>query len=274
MKQLLKSRKELILLVAVLFAHLVLLSAQATQAQTTPLLRSWSMQVAAPVLKHFVGSLATLSRIWYGYIDLRNAREENRFIKTQLAESRQTLILYEEKIKELARLQVLNELEANLQVPSVRARIIGGDSTQWYNSRIIDQGLDAGITKDCATLTPDGVIGRVVYVSKKSAIIQLITDSDSGVGVLLENSRAQGVLKGTGKKEAFIAYIGTNEKLTVGEKVLTSGLDQIYPKGLLVGYVKSAAPTKGIFQKIEVTIAVNVQKLEEVLVLKQRESVS
>jgi rod shape-determining protein MreC len=248
---------------------LVLLSAQATQAQTTPLLKSWSMQVAAPMLKQFVGSLATISRIWYGYIDLRNAKEENYSLKNQLAESRQTLILYEEKIKELGRLQVFSELEANLKVPSVRARIIGGDSTQWYNSRIIDQGLDAGITKDCAVLTPDGVIGRVVYVSKKSAIIQLITDSDSGIGVLLENSRAQGVLKGAGRKEPYVEYIGTNEKVTVGEKVLTSGLDQIYPKGLLVGYVKSAAPTKGIFQKIEVTIAANFQILEEVLVLKK-----
>src|SRR5439155_7487633 len=122
---------------------------------------------------------------------------------------------------------------------------------------------------DCAIINADGVVGRVVHVSKKSAVVQLITDADSGVGVFLESSRAQGVLKGGGKREASLDYIGASEKVVVGEKVLTSGLDQIYPKGLLVGYVISAAPTKQIFQNIEVAIAANIQKLEEVLVLRK-----
>ena len=269
MKQLFRSSKELILLIIVLFAHLVLLSTQATRAQTTPLFRSWAMDVASPMLKSFVGSLTSMSRFWYGYIDLRKTREENLMLKVKMAEYQRALISYEEKIKELGRLQVLAELESNLEVPAVRARIIGGDSSQWYNSRIIDQGLDAGVTKDCAVISTDGVIGRVVHASKKSAVVQLVTDADSGVGVLLENSRAQGVLKGGGKREASIDYIGTSEKVVAGEKVLTSGLDQIYPKGLLVGYVISAAPTKQIFQNIEITIAANIQKLEEVLVLRK-----
>lgn len=269
MKQLFRSSKELTLLIIVLFAHLVLLSTQATRAQTTPLLRTWAMDVASPMLKVLVGSLTSVSRIWHGYINLRETREENLLLKTKMAEYQRTLICYEEKIKELGRLQVLGELEANLEVPAVRAKIIGGDSSQWYNSRIIDQGLDAGVTKDCAVISPEGVVGRVVHASKKSAVVQLITDADSGVGVLLENSRAQGVLKGGGKKEASIDYIGTNEKVVAGERVLTSGLDQIYPKGLLVGYVISAVPTKQIFQNVEITVAANIQKLEEVLVLKR-----
>src|SRR5262249_4742783 len=159
--------------------------------------------------------------------------EENGHLKDQIAQYQRDLIQYQEKIRELDRLRILNQLETGLDMPAIKAKVIGGDSNQWYNSRIIDQGSDAGGTKDSAVICPEGVIGRVVHTSRKSAVVQLITDSESGVGVLLENSRAQGVLRGEGKQTGPIEYIETNAKVIVGEKVLTSGLDQIYPKGLL-----------------------------------------
>jgi len=226
------------------------------------------MEVAAPMLKGFVGSFTVLSRIWYGYIDLRQTREENLRLKEQIAHYQQAVVRYEEKIKQLDRLQTLDELETSLNMPAVKARIIGGDSNQWYSSRIIDQGVEAGIARDSPVICPEGVVGRVVHLSRKSAVVQLITDADSGVGVLLENSRAQGVLRGEGKKTASIDYIETNAKVLVGEKVLTSGLDQIYPKGLLVGYVTSVGKRQ-IFQDVDIAISADVQKLEEVLVLKK-----
>jgi rod shape-determining protein MreC len=269
MKQLLKSRKELIVLIAALLAHLILLSAQALQAQTTPLLRSWSLEVVAPMLQRFTGSLGLVSRVWYGYLDLRTARRENRYLKDQVAEFRQAIIEYEEKQKESERLNILSSLESELKLPAVKARVIGWDSNQWFSSRIIDKGSHAGLGKDCAVLCPGGVVGRVLHASTDSAVVQLITDSDSGMGVLMEHSRAQGVMKGTGKNHAYIDYISSSEKVVPGEKVLTSGLDQIYPKGLLVGYAISSAISKQVFQRVEVSVSADLQKLEEVLVLKK-----
>ncbi|MCI0422366.1 MAG: rod shape-determining protein MreC [Acidobacteria bacterium] len=269
MKQFFKTRVEWILLIAALLGHLVLLSTRMSQSAETPLLRSWTMEVAAPFLKRAVGSVTSISNLWHRYIDLRRTHEENRALKGQVEQHRRTITAYEEKIKEIGRLQVLAELENSLAFPSVRARVIGGDPTQWYHSRILDKGMEAGLTRDCAAISPDGVVGRIVQVSKRSAVLQLITDVDSGVGVLLENSRAQGVLKGEGRREAFIEYVGSNEKVVVGEKVLTSGLDQIYPKGLLVGYVVATSPAKQVFQKVDVAISADVLKLEEVLVLKK-----
>jgi len=226
------------------------------------------MDVAAPMLESFVGSFTVLSRIWHGYIDLRQTREENLRLKEEIARYQQAVVQYEEKIKRLDRLQTLDELDTTLNMPAVKARIIGGDSNQWYSSRIVDKGVEAGIGRDSAVLCPEGVVGRVVHASRKTAVVQLITDADSGVGVLLENSRAQGVLRGEGRKAASIDYIETNAKVLVGERVLTSGLDQIYPKGLLVGYV-TAVGKRQIFQQVDLTISVDVQKLEEVLVLKK-----
>ena len=269
MKQFFKTRAEWILLIVALVGHLALLSTRLNQSEQTPLLRAWTMEVAYPFLQNSVGSVTSVSNVWRNYVDLRRTREENGALKSQIEQYRRTITGYEEKIKEIGRLQVLSDLEESLKLPSVRARVIGGDPTQWYQSRILDKGIDAGLARDCAAISSDGVVGRIVQVSRNTSILQLITDIDSGVGVLLENSRAQGVLKGEGRHQASIEYVGSNEKVVVGEKVLTSGLDQIYPKGLLVGYVLATKPAKQVFQKVDVAISANVLKLEEVLVLKK-----
>lgn len=269
MKQFFKTRVEWILLIVALIGHLVLLSTRLNQSEGTPLLRAWTMQVAYPFLQHAVGSVTSVSNVWRNYVDLRRAREENGVLKSQIEQFRRTITGYEEKIKEIGRLQTLADLETSLTLPSVKARVIGGDPTQWYHSRILDKGIEAGLTRDCAAINADGVVGRIVQVSRNSSVLQLITDIDSGVGVLLENSRAQGVLKSEGHDGAFIEYVGSSEKVVVGEKVLTSGLDQIYPKGLLVGYVVATKPAKQVFQRVDVAISANVLKLEEVLVLKK-----
>ena len=254
-----------------LLAHLVLLTVQSLKAPTTPYLRSWSLEVAAPLMKQFASGFALIPKAWYGYIDLRNARRENRALKDQVAEYRQALILSDEKLKAIDQLRLLATLDDELKIPSVKAKVIGWDANMWYSSRIIDKGTSSGIGKDCAVICPEGVVGRVIHPSRNSAVVQLISDLDSGVGILLEHSRAQGVMKGGGKRESVVDFVSSSEKVTVGEKVLTSGLDQIYPKGLLIGYVISTSPSKLIFQKISVSIAANLQKLEYVLVLKKEQ---
>jgi len=100
-------------------------------------------------------------------------------------------------------------------------------------------------------------------------VVQLISDLDSGVGILLETSRATGVLRGTGQQTATIHYVPPSEEAAPGERVITSGLDRIYPKGLLVGNVLSATLLQTGLQQVKVAIAARMQKLEEVLILKK-----
>src|SRR5262245_4008954 len=252
MKQLFKTRVGWILLFVALIGHLVLLSTRLSQSDGTALLRAWTLEVAAPFLKQAVGSVTSISNVWRNYIDLRQARKENAEVRAQIDQYRRTITNYEEKIKEIGRLQVLSDLDMSLALPSVNARVIGCDPTQWYHLRILDKGKDAGLARDCPALNADGVVGRIVQVSKHSSVLQLITDVDSGVGVILENSRAQGVLKGEGRYEAFIEYLGSNEKVVIGEKVLTSGLDQIYPKTLSVGYALATRPSKRVCRLLDV----------------------
>ena len=111
MKQFFKTRVEWILLLVALIGHLVLLSTRMNESQQTPLLRAWTMEVAYPFLSQAVGSVTSVSNLWRNYIDLRRSREENSALKSQIEEYRRTITGYEEKIKEINRLQVLSELD-------------------------------------------------------------------------------------------------------------------------------------------------------------------
>jgi len=269
MRQFFKSRKESIVLVAILIGHLILLSSQLPQPRSTPLLRAWAMELILPMLQGTVGSVSGLSNFWGRYTQLRVGKQEYESLKNQVAKYRQAVVIYEEELRRIGRLSLLNKVRSLLKRPSIPAGVIGGDSRRWFSSRVVDKGSNSGISRDCPVINADGVVGRILHVSWNSAVVQLISDLDSGVGVLLENSRAQGVLKGLGKQNATIHYVSKTETVLPGEQVITSGLDQIYPKGLLVGIVLSATHGKTVFQEVQVSISANLQKLEEVLVLKK-----
>ncbi len=269
MRQFFKSRTEAALLVAILFGHLALLSIQPPKPHSTPLLRVWAMESLLPLLRGAAGSISGLRDLWENYVQLRIDKEEYDRLKSQVDEYRRVLLTYEEEIKRINRLEVLDQVQAALNRPSVEAKVIGGDTRRGYSSRFVDKGSSSGISRDCAVINADGVVGRVVHVSSNGAVIQLISDLDGGVGILLETSRASGVLRGTGQQTATIHHVSLTEKTSPGERVITSGLDQIYPKGLLVGSVLSAAADKTGFQQIKVFIAAQMQKLEEVLILKK-----
>jgi rod shape-determining protein MreC len=269
MREFFKSRTEAVLLVATLAGHLALLSTQLRENSSTPLLRVWAMEFVLPLLRGAVGSIDGLNELWENYVQLRIDKEEYDRLKSQVDDYRQTLLTFEEEIKRTNRLEVLDQVKAALKRPSVKAQVIGGDTRLGYSTRVVDKGSSSGIRRDCPVINADGVVGRVVHVSINSAVVQLISDLDSGVGILLQTSRVTGVLRGAGRQTATIGYVSFTEKVPPGERVITSGLDQIYPKGLLVGSVLSETAEKTGFRQLNVSIAARMQKLEEVMILKK-----
>jgi rod shape-determining protein MreC len=267
MKQIFRSRSDMILLGLAFFLHLLLLSVQAAKSPSIPLLRGLLMDFSSVFLRASDGTVQQMKNIWYNYVDLRQARQENHWLKARIGEYEKQLTLSREKLKESGRLTMLEELDKALNLSSVKARIIGADTSQWYGSRLLNRGKNAGVSLDCAVLSPEGILGRIVQVSSTASIMQLVTDVESGAGVILEGSRAQGALMGEGDNSASIDYIRSSETVKVGERVLTSGLDQIYPKGLLVGTVSQVTPTRQIYQSIRVIMAARPEHTEEVLIL-------
>jgi rod shape-determining protein MreC len=139
----------------------------------------------------------------------------------------------------------------------------------------IDRGSRDGIRRDMGVITPDGVVGKIVAVYPDISQVLLLADKESGVGALLTDTRTQGPVKGTGEPLLSLTYITNDEKVTVGETVLTSGQDRIFPKDLPVGTVVDfAADPKTPFMKIRVKPAAHLDRLEEVLVLQTRQELN
>ena len=166
------------------------------------------------------------------------------------------------------RLQQLLEFRSHLPAGSVTASIIANSASTWFQSCLLDKGSDDRVRKGMAVVTPLGVVGQVVSVTARSAKVLLITDPNSGVDVLVQRTRARGIVSGSLENGPILKYVKRSEDIQVGDRLITSGLDGIFPKGMVVGTViKARKQNLGLFQYIEVMPAVTSGQTEEVMVV-------
>ncbi len=180
----------------------------------------------------------------------------------------------ESESAESARLAaLLGFRDAHPDAPMLAARVIAASADSSSHAIFINRGEHDGIRRNMAVITPDGVVGKVFEVYRSTSQVLLLTDKESGVGALLAGSRTQGPVGGTGDPLMVMKYISNDENVTVGQEVLTSGEDRIYPKDLPVGTV-AEVKTGTPFKLIRVKPAAHLDRLEEVLVLLTRQEIS
>lgn len=168
------------------------------------------------------------------------------------------------------RLRALLELKTQNEKYVTSAEVIARDPTNWSQVLWINKGTDNGISKNMLTVTPLGVVGRIYRVFNDRANIIQISDLNSSVAVRLQSSRAEGILEGTGNSKCYLKYVSHDAEVVIGDAVITSGLDGIYPEGLIVGHVTNMVKKEGdFFQVIEVLPAQNLKTIEEVAILKR-----
>jgi rod shape-determining protein MreC len=166
------------------------------------------------------------------------------------------------------RLQQLLAFRSHLSATIVTASIIANSASSWFQSCILDKGSADGVRKGMGVVTPLGVIGQVVSVSPRTAKVLLLTDVSSGIDVLVQRTRARGIVSGSLEYGTILKYVKRSEDIQEGDRLITSGLDGVFPKGLLVGTVTKARKQHlGLFQLIEVAPAVLASQSEEVLVV-------
>jgi len=166
------------------------------------------------------------------------------------------------------RLQQLLEFRSHLPSDSVTASIIGNSASSWFQSCLLDKGSADGVNKGMGVVTPLGVVGQVVSVTGRTAKVLLLTDPSSGIDVLVQRTRARGIVSGSLDYGTILKYVKRSEDVQEGDRLITSGIDGVFPKGLLVGTViKVRKQQLGLFQLIEVTPAVLASRTEEVLVV-------
>lgn len=209
--------------------------------------------------------LATLD----SYVLLVGTEEENAKLRAELDSLKTNVDLAHELEIENVRLRhLLGLVNAHRGITVTAASVIGGDPGGWTHSIAINQGSSAGVAVGMGVINPRGVVGQVVSVSSHGARVLLVDDPASSVDVLLQESRARGLLEGAGNATTTMQFVDKNQLVKEGERVVTSGMDMVFPKGLLVGFVNKVSYHVGdIFKQVEVEPSIEFSKLEEVLVV-------
>ena len=272
MRIFLEQYRHLSLLVAVLLAQLFFLAFQIRTDNEVRLLRFWAAAAVTPIQKTLNWSVGTVGALKDDYLFLYNTRQENRELKAELDAAKiriQELAARADEADRLARLLGLRERYA--LTPLVGAEVIGTAPSANLRTVMIGAGANKGLKPNMVVITPDGVAGKLDTVHPSSSVVLLFTDAKSGVGVRVADTRVYGVLKGNGSDICEMAYVPNEEDIQPGALLVTSGLDQIFPKGLPVGRVISAErgdPNQNVFfWTIEVEPVVPLARLEHVMIL-------
>jgi len=275
MESVLSRYRNLIVLVLVLFLQVLGLAVQVKtgidETKDTRLIRIWTVGTITPFERAVVWVQNSAGNLWHNYFYLRGVRAENRQLKEQIEQMRLEQVRLSEDAAQAHRLQNLLAFKEQFVSKTVAAQVIGTSGSDFSRIVYIDKGENAGIKPDMAVITADGVVGKVLLVGSMDARVLLINDQSSGVGAILEKSRLQGVLRGSPNGEVVLERVMSDETVQPGEKVLTSGGDQIFPKGLPVGSVTKVNTGKDLFLSIKIKPAANLGRLEEVLVLTEKQ---
>ena len=212
--------------------------------------------------------------IWLGYMNLVGVKEENRLLREDLDRLRTEHIRLLEAEATLKRLETFLQFKEQNPSTMIAARIIGRDPTNWFKTLVIDKGVLDGVSVDMGVVVPSGVVGRIMKTFPGASRVQLLTDRSSAIAAFAQRTRDEGIVEGTEKGMAKIKYLPVLSKLQVGDRVLTSGLAESFPRGLLLGRIyKAETQNRALFQEAELIPSVDFSHIEEVLVIPRAKEV-
>jgi rod shape-determining protein MreC len=265
-----RNTANLIVLAAVLVLQVIGLAMQVkrpTESGSTRLIRVWAISIVTPLTRGIVHTQDWFADAWHNYIWLRGVRQQNEELKDQIVQMKMREVRLVEDANQARRLQLLLGFKENYIAKTVPAQVISTTGSEFSRAIYIDKGSNDGIKQDMPVVVPEGIVGKILRAFPSTSLVLLINDPTSGAGVILEKSRLQGVLKGTSSGATIMHNVMSDEKVEVGEHILTSGGDRIFPKGMPVGTVTSVTPGQDLFLNIRVRPAAPIGRLEEVLVI-------
>jgi len=275
-----RGRRSAALLGAFVIAHLMLISHQVDGGEGLSLLQRIVLSALSPFQQATAGAYRFVGDVWRGYFDLRDVRQENDQLRTSVRDLQVRLHETQARAREAARLRQILDLRQLLPGEPLVAEVIARDGLPWFRTLTLNKGTSQGVKLNSPVVCPSGVVGRVIAVGPQVARVQLLWDRDSGVGARVERSRVTGVVSGQigvqigATPTLLMKYVPLQADVVPGDVVVTSGLDQIYPKGLVLGRVDSIVGQGAMFKEMLLASAARLDELEEVLVLGPLETVS
>ncbi len=268
--------KNIFFLVAVLLVQVIGLAMQIRRpnpnggdGKTVRLIRYWAISLMSPPEKVVHGTGTGVRGMWSNYLDLRHVRQQNKELKDQVSRLQLEQAGLLEDARQGQRLQALLGFKEHYIYSTVAAQVIGTSGTDQSRVLTIDKGSKDGLKPDMAVITPDGIVGKLRDVFGHTSQVLVINDQTSGAGVLLESTRLRGVLRGNALGQPQIINMLPDERVKPGERVVTSGGDQIFPRGLPVGVVTQVVEDTSNPPYVDILIkpAANLGHIEEVLVI-------
>src|SRR6266436_1289300 len=259
--------KSLVLLAGVILAQLLLLAVQIRRDSQGRLIRVWTVGAVTPFERAGATGIGGIRGAWNHYFALQNTSRENERLRHENDTLKLQINQLQSKAAEADRLATLLSFrQAHQAISMVAARVIGTSADTSSQTVYLDRGERDNIHRNMGVITPDGVVGKVIESYRDTSQVLLLTDKDSGVGALLSESRIQSPVGGVGEPLLAMKYIPTDDTVNLGEQVVTSGMDRIFPRDLPVGVV-AEIKTGRPFQQVRVRPAAHLQRLEEVIVL-------
>ena len=222
-----------VLFIAVMLGHILLISAQVNSKSGVPILEAVTFGAFSEVQRAASSLTGGAHNAWTGYVNLRGVRAENQ----------------------------------QLKVKTLAAEVIGAGASLDFRTATINKGSSDGLKTNMPVIAPTGLVGRIVTLAPRAAKIQLLVDRNFGAGALVERSRAQGVVLGSGEDLLKMEYVADVADVKQGDTIVTAGVDGLYPKGLVIGKVESIDKGNGIYKVIKVRPATDFNRLEDVLVV-------
>ncbi len=263
-----KNYRTVIFVSAVIIAALILLSYSVKYGSGAGVVKKLVLEAAAPVQIFFNTAIERVENAWTRYIHLVGLEEDNRILKKTVAGLQAELLLYKEGYLEAQRLKRLLALQEEHRHHFTAAQVIGKEQGALSKTLWLNKGSADGLKPGMPVLVPQGLIGRVTDVSWHNSKVMLLIDENSNVDVLIQRTRVQGIARGAGSRGCVVRYVSKIQDVKEGDVVVTSGLSNIFPKGLPVGTVtRIDRMDVGLFLQIQVAPFADFVSLEEVLVL-------
>jgi len=269
--------KNTLVLIAVLLIQTVGLATQVNRPEDAAhpdgtqvrLLRLWAAAIVTPFERMSVGSGHGMRHAWENYIALRSVRQQNKALEQQLARQRLELAALAEDALQGQRLRATLAFKQNYVAMTLVAQVIGTSGNDQSRLLTLDKGWHDGLKAGMAVITPDGIVGKLRDVFPGTSQLLLISDTTSGAGVVLASTRIRAILHGTPQGRIVINNLMPDARIRTGETVLTSGGDQVFPRGLPVGVIESIAPDPDHqpYSLITLKPAARLNEMEEVLII-------
>jgi len=259
--------KSLFLLAGVIVLQVLLLAVQIRRDSQGRLIRVWTVGAVTPFERAGATGVGGIRGAWRHYFALQNTSRENERLRHENDTLKLQLNQLQSRAAEADRLgTLLSFRQAHQSISMVAARVIGTSADTASQTIYLDRGERDNIHRNMGVITPDGVVGKVIESYRNTSQVLLLTDKDSGVGAMLAETRIQSPVGGVGEPLLSMKYVANDDIVNVGDRVVTSGMDRIFPRDLPVGTVTQIKPGNP-FKQIRLRPAANLERLEEVIVL-------